>query len=188
MRFIGIDPATVTGFVAIDENGEVIVAEPIKGKGKTVAGGITAEQLVSLENQLYNLLLPFDEIVLEDTAKGTQMGVSTGMIHGGIRTMIHRKGLIPNLVNPMGTKKYVGVTGWKGEKGSKELMKGNEKKEAVKAAVFQHFNWTHKSHDVIDAYVMAQIALHLYKIRELIPVTGLATYQVEVIKSILEGA
>lgn len=188
MRFVGIDPATVTGFVALDENGEVLVAEPIKGKGKTVIGGITAEQLVSLENQLFNLLLPNDEIILEDIAKGTQMGVSTGMIHGGIRTMIHRRGLIPNLVNPMWTKKYVGVTGWKGEKGSKELMKGSEKKEAVRVAVIEHFNWTHKSHDVIDAYIMAQIALYLYKKRELLPCPKLASYQLEVIESILVKA
>lgn len=187
-RFIGIDPATNTGMVGLDELGNVLFAESIRGKGKAVKGGISAEQLVSLENQVFQLLELGDEIVLEDTAFGTQNGVSTGMIHGGIRTMIFRKGLVPNLVNPTGTKKYVGVTGWKGEKGSKERLKDKEKKEAVKAAVLEHFNWTHKSHDVIDAYIMAQIALYLYKKRELLPCPRLTSYQLEVIASILESA
>jgi crossover junction endodeoxyribonuclease RuvC len=188
MRFIGIDPATTTGFVALDENGEVLVAESIKGKGKAVKGGITDEQRVSLENQLYNLLLPGDDIILEDAAVGTQRGITTGMIHGSLRSMIFRRGLIPNIVSPNAVKKYVGVSGWKGEKGSKVRLKDDEKKEAVKAAVLEHFGWTHKSHDVIDAYIMAQIALYLYKKRELLPCPKLASYQIEVIESILVSA
>lgn len=185
MRFCGIDPATVTGICALNESGEVILAQSIKGAGRVVKGGITDEQRVSLENQLYNILLPEDDIVLEDAAVGTQRGITTGMIHGSIRSMIFRKGLIPNIVSPNAVKKYVGVSGWKGAKGSKERLDGNEKKEAVRVAVIEHFNWTHKSHDVIDAFIMAQIALHLYKVRELIPVDNIKPYQAEVIKSIL---
>jgi crossover junction endodeoxyribonuclease RuvC len=188
LRFIGIDPATVTGFVALDENGEVLVAESIKGKGKAVKGGISDEQRVSLENQLYNMLLPGDDIILEDAAVGTQKGITTGMIHGSLRSMIFRRGLIPNIVSPNAVKKYVGVSGWKGEKGAKVRLKDDEKKEAVKAAVIEHFNWTHKSHDVIDAYIMAQIALYLYKNRELLPCPNLTSYQIEVIESILVSA
>ncbi|WP_342743311.1 hypothetical protein [Metabacillus halosaccharovorans] len=33
MRFIGIDPSTKTGFVALDENGYVLVAKEITGIG-----------------------------------------------------------------------------------------------------------------------------------------------------------
>lgn len=187
MRFVGIDPATVTGFCALDENGNVLVAESIKGKGKLVKGGITDEQRVSLENQLYKLLEPGDDIILEDAAVGTQRGITTGMIHGSIRSMIFRKGLIPNIVSPNAVKKYVGVSGWKGAKGSKERLDGDEKKAAVKEAVLRHFNWTHKSHDVIDAYIMAKIALHLYKLRELLPVSNVTSYQSEVVRDILKG-
>jgi crossover junction endodeoxyribonuclease RuvC len=102
--------------------------------------------------------------------------------------MIFRRGLIPNIVSPNAVKKYVGVSGWKGDKGSKVRLKDDEKKEAVKGAVIEHFNWTHKSHDVIDAYIMAQIALYLYKKRELLPCPTLTSYQVEVIESILVSA
>jgi len=185
LRFLGIDPATTTGIVALDEHGEVILAESIRGKGKVVKGGLTTEQLVSLENQLYKLLQPGDEIVKEDAAPGTQKGITTGKIHGGIETMIYRRGLVPNLVAPDAVKKFVGVTGFKGPIGKKVRLKDKEKKAAMKQAVLEHFNWTHDSHDVVDAYVMAQIALHLYRCREFIPLLELQPYQVEVIESIL---
>lgn len=38
MRFLGIDPATTTGFVALDEEGNVLVEEDLRGTGKTVPG------------------------------------------------------------------------------------------------------------------------------------------------------
>lgn len=185
-RFVGIDPASTTGFVALDMTGNVLVATSIRGKGKKAKGGITTEQLVSLENQIYRLLQTGDEVVKEDAAPGTQRGITTGKIHGGIETIIHRKGLIPNIVSPNAVKKYVGVSNWVGPAGSKRLLKDKEKKEAMKQAVLEHFNWTHRSHDVVDAYVMAQIALQLYRYRESIPLLELQPYQVEVIESILQ--
>jgi crossover junction endodeoxyribonuclease RuvC len=185
MRFVGIDPATTTGIVALNEQGEVLLAKSIKGKGKTIPGGITTEQLVSLENQLYKLLMPNDEIVKEDAAPGTQKGITTGKIHGGIETIIFRKGLVPNKVAPNAVKKFVGVTGFKNGVGKKVRLSPKESKEAMKQGVLDHFGWTHDSHDVIDAYVMAQIALNLYKSREFIPLMQLQPYQVEVIDSIL---
>ncbi len=184
-RFVGIDPATNTGFVAIDEKANVLVAESVKGNGPKVKGGITVEQLVSLENQVFKLLKPKDEIVIEDTAFGTQNGVSTGMIHGGIRSMIHRKGLGFNLVNPTDTKKFVAVTGWTGEPGNKRRLKDKEKKEAMAAAVKEHFGFTHKSHDVVDAYIIARISLNLYRCREFMPMIDTLPYQLEVIEKIL---
>lgn len=185
-RYVGIDPATNTGVVALDEKADVLVAESIRGIGKKEPGGISTEQLVSLEDQLFRLLATGDEIVLEDAAFGTQNGVSTGMIHGGIRTMIHRRGLIPNLVNPNWTKKYVGVSGWKGDKGSKVRLKDKEKKEAVKVAVLEHFGFEHKSHDVVDAYIIARISLNLSLYRDLKPLIDNAPYQIEVIRDILD--
>ena len=186
MRFVGIDPATNTGFVALDEDGNVMVAEVIRGKGAKAPGGITTEQLVSLENQLYKFLQPGDEIVKEDAAPGTQKALTTGKIHGGIETMIFRRGLVPNIVAPNAVKKFVAVTGFKDGPGRKVRMSQSEGKEAMKQAVFAHWGWTHKSHDVIDAYVLARIALSLYQCREFIPLLELQSYQVEVIESILQ--
>ncbi|WP_052647025.1 hypothetical protein, partial [Paenibacillus terrae] len=166
MRFVGIDPATTTGLVALDIEGNVLVQTDIQGKGPKIKGGITVPQLVSLQNQLYQLLQPRDEIVKEDAVPGTQRGLTTGMIHGNLRTIIHRKGLSFNLVMPNSVKKYVAVTGWEGEAGSKKRLEGKAKKKAMADAAKLHFGYTHKSDNVVDAYIIARIALNLYRMRE----------------------
>ncbi len=185
MRFVGIDPATTTGFVALDTDANVLVAKDLKGKGN---GALDVNQLVSLENLIYQHIQRFDEIMLEDVAPGTQRGITTGMIHGGIRTMIHRKNLTFNTLSPNSVKKFVGVTGWKGEIGKKVRLTGKEKKEAMKAACLEHFGFTHKSDNVVDAYIIARIALNVYLSRELKPMIDTKSYQIEVVESILEGA
>lgn len=185
MRFVGIDPATKTGFVAMDERGEVLVELELKGKGKAEPGGISIEQLVNLEDQLFVLLLPGDEVVIEDAAPGTQRGITTGMIHGGLRSMVQRRKLRFNKLMPASVKKYVGVTGWKGEVGKKERMSGKEGKDAVAKAVFEHFNYKHKNDNIVDAYIMARIALNLYQMRELNPPIDTLPYQIEVVSAML---
>lgn len=185
MRFIGIDPATRTGFVALDIDGNILEQIELQGKGPTVKGGISIEKLVSLENVLFQQLHQQDEILIEQPAMGTQKGVTTGMIHGGLRTMIHRKGMVFNEINPTSTKKYVAVTGWTGEVGSKRRLKDKEKKEAVAAAAKELFGFTHKSDNVTDAYIIARAAVNLYRMREYMPLLDTEPYQVEVINSIL---
>jgi len=181
MRFIGIDPATKTGFVALNEDGEVVVELELKGDGKVVKGGITAEQLVSLENQFYKLLLPGDIICIEDTPFKTNDAITVGMIHGGLRSMMFRKKLDFDVVNAMWTKKYVGV---KVEKGQTE----KEKKDAIKAAVLQQFGYTHKSHNVVDAYIIARIALNLHRMRNYDPLIDNNRLQSEVVEEIMQKA
>ncbi|MGG4036087.1 hypothetical protein ABEV74_20565 [Paenibacillus cisolokensis] len=188
MRFVGIDPATKTGVVALDEHGSVILETEIKGEGKKEKGGISVQQLVSLENQLFRLLQEGDEICIEAPAIGTQSGITTGMIHGGLRTVIHRRNLGFYIVNPMWTKKYVGVTGWTGEAGNKRRLKDRDKKEAIKAAVLQRWGYTHKSDNVVDAYVIARIAFNLYRMRELLPPIDTERQQLEVVQDILNKA
>lgn len=185
MRFVGVDPATKTGVVILDEQGNVIFENELKGEGRKIKGGISTEQLVSLENQFYKIIKPADEISIEQPAMGTQMGVTTGMIHGGLRSMIFRKGLAFWDVNPAWTKKYVKVTGWVVENGKKRRFKDNEKKKAMKDATLEHFGYTHKSDNVVDAYIIARIALNLYLMREYKPLLDTQTYQVEVLESIL---
>lgn len=188
MRFVGVDPATKTGIVILDEEGNVILEKELKGAGKTEKGGISIEQLVDLENQLFNTIQTGDEIMIEQAAAGTQRGITTGMIHGGLRSMIQRKGLKFNEINPLQTKKYVGVTGWKGEAGSKERLKDKEKKAAVKAAVLELYGYTHKSDNVIDAYIIARAAFNLYMLREYKPLIDNSLQQLEVLQAILEKA
>ncbi|TYP67405.1 hypothetical protein [Paenibacillus methanolicus] len=192
MRFVGIDPATRTGFVALDENGNVLVEMELKGAGKAAKGGITIQQLVDLENQLYKHLQEGDEIVVEQAAAGTQMGITTGMIHGGLRSMIVRKKLAFNEINPAWTKKYVGVSGWTGDAGNKRRLTGAEKKAEVKAAAIAHFGYPapgmKRTDNIIDAYIMARVAWNLYLIRELRRPVDSLPYQLEVVQSILDKA
>jgi len=179
VRFVGIDPATKTGVVALDLQGNVLLEQEIKGVGPTVKGGISAEQLVSLENQLYRLLEPGDEIVIESPAFGTQTAITTGMIHGGIRTMIKRKGLDFDLLNPNHTKKYVGVKIVRGES-------QKQKKDRVAAAVKELFGYTHKSDNVVDAYIIARVSLSLHLMRNYIPPIDNDRIQIEVVQGLME--
>lgn len=180
-RFVGIDPATKTGFVALDENGNVLDEFELHGAGPKEKGGISIEQLVDLENQLYKCLVQGDIVCIEDTPFGTMNAITAGMIHGGLRSMVHRKKLDFDLVNPMWTKKYVDV---KVEKGQTE----KQKKDAVKTAVMTQFSYTHKSHNVVDAYIIARIALNLHRMRIYEPLLDQHRLQQEVVTSIMQKA
>lgn len=155
MRFVGIDPATCTGFCAIDEHGNVLVETEI---GKAVKGGLTIPQLVELEYQVTALLEPGDVIMFESPGFATQKAITTGMIHGGLRSAVHRMGFSFDEVAPATLKKFVGVTGWTVENGKKRRLVDKEKKAAVKDATLQRHRYTHKSDNVVDAYIIAQIA------------------------------
>lgn len=176
MRFIGIDPATHTGFVALDEDGNVLVEVELVGHGRKEKGGITTEQLVSLENQLYTLLQPGDIIAIEQPAVGTQMGVTTGMIHGGLRSMIYRKSMRYDDVNPQRTKKFVDQN---------RRVPPKEKKAIIAEAVWEHYGYRHNSDNVTDAYIIARIAQALHQVRNGHPLESFAPYQQDVIKAIL---
>lgn len=187
IRFVGIDPATTTGICIIDLNGNVLVETDIRGNGEKEPGGITISQLVDLENQLLKLLRTGDEAAIESAAPGTDKPLSMGMIHGGLRSIVYRKNLFFMNVNPAHTKKYVGENGWIADKGKPRRMTPTENKAAMKAAVLEHFGYTHKSHNVVDAYVIARIARSIYLRRELLEAVDTRPYQIEVVRDILEG-
>lgn len=52
------------------------------------------------------------------------------------------------------------------------------------AAVQEHFGFTHKSDNVVDAYVLAKIATNLFFVQETASFSGM-NYQSEVIEAIL---
>lgn len=186
MRHVGVDPAKTTGFVALDEYGNVLVEIDVHGDGKRVPGGISIGMLVSLENKFYGLLRPDDKIAIEQPAYGTQTAVTAGMIHGGLRTMMFRKGFTEFIeVNPARTKKFVNVESWTGEKGKKRRLNSEEQKAAVKAGALAHFGYTHPVHDVIDAYIIAKISLAVYSVRNGGSLDIYTSYQQEVIRDII---
>lgn len=186
MRFVGVDPATETGFVALDEDGNPLVETSIIGNGQKKPGGITLEQRISLENQLFRLLLPEDQVLKEGIANGNKMLITTAKIHGGLEGMITRKGLLLEEVAPNAVKKYVGVTGYKVVDGKKVRLEGDEEKKAAMAAgALQHFGYSHPNNNVVDAYIIAKICEAIHRVRHDKPLSDYLKYQQEVIQSII---
>lgn len=154
MRFIGIDPASKTGFIALDENGQVLKAKELTGIGDK-----DPKRMTSL---IYDVILHIqkgDIICIEGFPFSTQKAMFAGGLHHGIRNELYKRGFKYYEVAPNAVKKYVGVTGWEGEPGDKKRLKGPAKKKAVMQAVKQHFGFNHSSDNVVDAYIMARIAM-----------------------------
>ncbi|APC48972.1 hypothetical protein BME96_12560 [Virgibacillus halodenitrificans] len=157
MRFIGIDPASKTGFVALDEDGNVLRAKELTGIGDK-----DPKRMITLINDIVAHLQPQDVISIEGFPFSTQKAMFAGGLHHGIRNELYKRKLKYYEVAPNAVKKFVNVTGWEGEPGSKKRLKGAAKKRAVMNAVEKHFGFTHPSDNVVDAYILAEIARSLY--------------------------
>jgi crossover junction endodeoxyribonuclease RuvC len=180
VRFVGIDPSTKTGFVALDESGMVVRAKELTG-----VGDVDPKRMTTLINEIIAHIKPGDIICIEGFPYDTQRAMFAGGIHHGIRNELYKRKLKYYEIAPNAVKKYVAVTGWTGEKGSKERLTGPQKKLAVMKAVNEHYGFMHKSDNVVDAYILAKIALDLT-----FSLNGefglLPSYQNEVIQSILQ--
>ncbi|WP_342743310.1 hypothetical protein [Metabacillus halosaccharovorans] len=106
-----------------------------------------------------------------------------GGIHHGIRNELFKRKIPYHEVAPNAVKKFVNVTGWEGEKGSKKRLTGKEKKKAVMNAVKEHFGFSHSSDNVVDAYLIAQISRMIHCRNS--PFVDITKYQAEVINAIL---
>lgn len=184
MRFVGIDPSTKTGFVAIDEGGIVLKQKELKG-----LGAVDPKRIVTLTDEIMAHIKPNDIICIEGVPFDTQRAAQAGWIHGSIRNALFRRGFSYYEAAPNAVKKYVGVTGWIGEKGSKKRLTGPAKKKAVKDGVIKHYGFTHPSDNVVDAYILAEIAKDLWTIESGVDCSlnagYLANYQAEVLQQIL---
>ncbi|USK54386.1 hypothetical protein LIS82_22975 [Cytobacillus solani] len=182
MRFVGIDPSTKTGFVALDEHGQVLREKELTG-----IGDLDPKRMRTLIDEVIEHIKKDDIVAIEGFGFASQQAIQNGGIGWGIRMALDARKISYIEVAPNALKKYVGVTGFIGEKGNKKRLSGPEKKKAVKKAVIDHFKYTHKSDNVIDAYVLAQIALSHFVVQETESIT-LINYQSEVIDTILKGA
>jgi len=181
MRFVGIDPSTKTGFVAIDENGQVVRAKELTG-----VGGEDPKRMVTLTDEVLAHIKPNDFICIEGfsyDSTGQGVDFQYGLGHS-IRNALFRRHIKPYIVAPNSVKKFVGVTGWEGEKGNKKRLTGPQKKRAVMQAVYEHFGFEHKSDNVVDAYILARIAQEIWVGRGC-ELQLLYPYQAEVIQTIL---
>lgn len=180
MRFVGIDPSTKTGFVALDERLNVLVAKELKGIGNK-----DPKRMVTLIENVSSFMEISDYVCIEGMPFSTQKAITTGGIHHGIRNELFKSGIGYREVAPNAVKKYVSVTGWKGEAGNKKRLTGKEKKLAVMDAAKQHFGFINKSDNIVDAYIIARIGLNLYMLEQGLESMDKEIYQLEVLHSIL---
>ncbi len=174
MRYIGLDPSTRTGFVALDEDGQVIKQLELKGQGNK-----DPYRMITLIDEIIYHIHKDDFVVVEGFGFASQQAVLNGGIGWSIRMALARRGIEYVEVAPNALKKYVGVSGWEGEAGNKKRLQGVEKKKAVMNAVESHFGFKNSNDNINDAYVLAQIgrALKLRKVQHL--------YQKEVLETIM---
>lgn len=178
MRFVGIDPSTRSGFVALDQQGQVV-----RDKELTGIGSEDPRRMITLIDEIMAHVKPGDLICIEGFPFDTQRAMFAGGLHHGIRNELFKRKLPYYEVAPNAVKKFVNVTGWIGEKGSKQRLTGPQKKRAVMNAVFEHFGYEHKSDNVVDAYILAQIAFKIHWWNEVSK--AMPAYQSEVIQTIL---
>ncbi|UED72118.1 crossover junction endodeoxyribonuclease RuvC [Brevibacillus sp. HD3.3A] len=142
-RFVGIDPSTATGFVVIDENGQVVEETEIVRKGEDPA------RMISLIDDVIRLVQHGDYVAIEGFGFASQQAIQMGGIGWGIRMALHRRGI--NYVEPApnAVKKFCG-------------SKGNAKKEHVSVEVYKRWGFEHRSNNVVDAFVIAHLCRAYY--------------------------
>jgi crossover junction endodeoxyribonuclease RuvC len=182
-RFVGIDPSTKTGFVALDEKGQVVRAKELTGVSDQ-----DPKRMVTLIHEVIQHVQKDDIVCIEGFPFDTQRAMFAGGLHHGIRNELFKRGINYYEVAPNAVKKFVNVTGWKGEVGSKVRLKDKEKKKAVMAAVMDHYRFTHTSDNIVDAFLIAQIAYELHVEKQDVRFHELQSYQSEVIQQILNPA
>ncbi|MBT2735164.1 hypothetical protein [Bacillus sp. ISL-7] len=181
MRFVGIDPSTKTGFVALDVNGQVDRAKELTGVGDE-----DPRRMITLIDEIIAHVKPGDFICIEGFPYDTQRAMFAGGLHHGIRNELFKRKLPYFEVAPNAVKKFVNVTGWTGEKGSMVRLTGPQKKRVVMKAVFDLYGYEHKSDNVVDAYILSQIAQEIWMEQNAFRL--LPKFQAEVIQQILHPA
>lgn len=180
-RFVGIDPSTKSGFVALDESGQVLKAKELTGVGKE-----DPYRMATMIDEIMDHVHQDDFIVIEGFGYASQQAVQNGGIGWGIRMALLRRGFKYYEVAPNAVKKFVDVSGWVGEKGSKQRLEGKDKKKAVMAAVKEMYGFENKSDNIVDAFIMANIAWELNRHKYCTPLIPI--FQEEVIQQILNPA
>lgn len=178
-RFIGIDPSTKTGFVALDESGQIVRAKELTGVGSE-----DPRRMITLIDEIMTHVKPGDLICIEGFPFNTQRAMFAGGLHHGIRNELFKRKVPYYEVAPNAVKKFVNVTGWIGEKGSKERLTGPQKKKAVMKAAYEHYGFENKSDNIVDAFILAQISMKIHWWSEVS--RAIPKYQFEVIQSILQ--
>ena len=141
-RYYGIDPSSSTGIVILDDFGSVIHEEEIKIKHR-----IDPLRMIEICKIIKSHLNPTtDRVAIEGFSYGSKgRGVSFQYGLGWvIRAMLFIEGIDYIEVTPSQVKKFA-------------CNKGNAKKTDLIKPVEEKWGYTHKSDNVIDAYILARI-------------------------------
>lgn len=157
IAFVGIDPSTKTGFCRIDIDGKVLVATQIEGIGDK-----DPKRVCTMVDRIREELLKTDIVAIEGFGYASQQAIQMGWIGGMIRALLFRSGMNYQEIAPNALKARVGVSGWKGEKGSKVRLDKKEKKQAVITGTERTFGRSFTNDNINDAYILAQMARENY--------------------------
>jgi crossover junction endodeoxyribonuclease RuvC len=167
MYFIGVDPSTKTGFVVLDETGEVVHATEIVSK-QTEDPARMNEIIVRTCQEINEYYHGNSGVLCIEGFSYGSKGRAVDLQYGlgwCIRIEQYKKGRIYYEVAPAQLKKFTGA-------------KGNAKKDELAVEIYKRWGFEHKSDNVRDAYVLAQIA------RGIFDMGGLPKFQQDIINKI----
>lgn len=173
-RYVGLDLSTKTGFVALDKRGNVLRDKELIGMGKE-----DPKRMVTLIDEIIDHIQPDDFICIEGFGFASQQAVMNGGIGWGVRMALHRRGIKYYEVAPMSLKRFCDASKKRLNAEGKEM----KAKDVVAAGVYEHWGYEHSSDNVIDAYVLAEIARCIE-----MGTFQLKPYQEDVINTILTPA
>ncbi|EIT85940.1 hypothetical protein A374_08894 [Fictibacillus macauensis ZFHKF-1] len=166
MRFIGIDPSTKTGFVALSDGGVVLRQKEITG-----VGTVDPKRMITMIDDIMDHMQKGDVICIEGFGFASQQAIQLGGIGWGIRMALARRGHKWIEIAPSQLKKFASG-------------KGNTKKDELAVHIYKKFGFEHNSDNVRDAYVLAEIARCLSSKQT----DYLTNYQIEVLEAIKNPA
>ncbi|QDX91096.1 hypothetical protein EEL32_00325 (plasmid) [Brevibacillus laterosporus] len=148
-NYVGLDLSTKTGFVRLDEKGNVLEDLEIVSKGEG------PEPMAYLIDEVVGRVKDDDVVTIEGFGFASLRAIQMGGIGWGVRIALWKRGISFHEAAPSQLKKF--ATG-----------KGVGDKAAVAVGVAERFGFKHKSDNVRDAYVLAQIGRALNGHGELI--------------------
>lgn len=171
MHIMGLDvSSTSTGVVVFDYDGasapvgKAVEALPLAPK----SGLDVIDRATFMMERLHKIATTYTPaiIMIEDYGFASQKLAPQAETKGVLLFMLRALGLDWNLVAPQRLKKFAGAS----------------TKEETRLAVFKRWGFEHKSNDVVDAYVLAQIGLYLAA--DPLHRAGLPKFQTEVLSAL----
>lgn len=161
-RYIGLDPATKTGFVALDESGNVLLAKEISG----VSGGSSERRIRTLHDEVYRHLKAGDRIAVEWFALDAQDTNKTSSGANWAARMAADRVADGEIISPLpgDVKAWVGVDAWEGTPkrkgvGGRTRKDSKTVKKEIMAAVEVLYGFVPQTDNIADAFVIAKIGL-----------------------------